>query len=213
MSWSGREALPDVREAFSDVWECSEGPPGCPGVVRRPCRMSGSCVRPSPKSRRPCECLGVVGRLFWMSGWPSQMSGSVRKALPDVREALSDVREALLDIREWSGGSLVCPGVVERPSQMSKSGRETLQDVRKWSRDPPRCSGVVRGPPECPGGLVDVCSGQDALADVWEWSGYPPGCPGGPLGCPGVVGRPSRMSGSVWEAFPDVREWSAGPHG
>ena len=41
-----------------------------------------------------------------------------------------------------------------------------------------------------------------------EWSGGPPGCPG-------VVGRPSRMFGGgqealsdVREALPDVREWS-----
>ena len=35
MSKSGREAHPDV-------WELSEGPPGCPGVVRSPSHMSGS---------------------------------------------------------------------------------------------------------------------------------------------------------------------------
>ena len=35
MSWDGREAL-------WDVWEWSEGPPGCPGVVGWPSRMSGS---------------------------------------------------------------------------------------------------------------------------------------------------------------------------
>ena len=37
MSWSGREALPDV-------WEWSGDHPGCPKVVGRPSRMSG-CVR------------------------------------------------------------------------------------------------------------------------------------------------------------------------
>ena len=30
-------------------------------------------------------------------------------------------------------------------------------------------------------------SGQESLPDVREWSGYPPECPG-------VIGRPSRMS-------------------
>ena len=35
MSWSG-------REAFTDIRECSGGPPGCPGVVGRPSRMSGN---------------------------------------------------------------------------------------------------------------------------------------------------------------------------
>ena len=84
MSRSGRKTLPAVWEwweALPDAWELSGGPPGCPGVV----------------------------------GWPSRMSGSVRKALPDVREALSDVRD-------WSGGTLGCPGVVKRLSQISGSG-------------------------------------------------------------------------------------------
>ena len=35
MFWSGREAL-------SDAWEWSGSPPGCPGEVERPSRMSGS---------------------------------------------------------------------------------------------------------------------------------------------------------------------------
>ena len=54
-------------------------------------------------------------------------------------------------------------------------------------------------------------SDRETLLEVQEWSG-------GPHGCPGMVGRPSRMSGSgretvryVWEAFPEVREWSRGP--
>ena len=42
MSGSGREAFLDVRVALSDVWECSEGPPRCLGVVERPARMFGS---------------------------------------------------------------------------------------------------------------------------------------------------------------------------
>ena len=46
--------------------------------------------------------------------------------------------------------------------------------------------------------------GQVALKDVQEWLG-------GPLGCPGVVGWPSRMSRSDWEAIFDIREWSGGP--
>ena len=28
-----------------------------------------------------------------------------------------------------------------------------------------------------------------------------------------MIGRPSQMSGSGWEALPDVREWSGGPPG
>ena len=50
-------------------------------------------------------------------------------------------------------------------------------------------------------------SGREALSESREWLGEPPGCPG-------VVGssyrkseKPSRMSGSGQEAFPDVREW------
>ena len=43
-------------------------------------------------------------------------------------------------------------------------------------------------------------SGWEAFPDVREWSRGPPGCPG-------VVGRPSRMSGSVREALPVVQEW------
>ena len=54
--------------------------------------------------------------------------------------------------------------------------------------------------------LPDVRSGRETLPEVLEWSVIPPGCPE-------VVGRPSRMSGSDREALPDVREWSGGPTG
>ena len=40
-------------------------------------------------------------------------------------------------------------------------------------------------------------SGREALPDVR-------GLSGGPSKCPEMVGRPSRMSGSGWEAVPDV---------
>ena len=53
--------------------------------------------------------------------------------------------------------------------------------------------------------------GQLALPDDRKWSGGPPGCPGGLLGFSGVVKKPSRMPGSVWEGLPDVREWSENP--
>ena len=46
--------------------------------------------------------------------------------------------------------------------------------------------------------------GREALPDVWKWSGGPPGCPG-------VVKRPSRMSGFGRVAFPDIQEWSVVP--
>ena len=71
-----------------------------------------------------------------------------------------------------------------RPSQLSVSGRETLPDVRGWWE-----------------ALLDV---QEALPDVREWSGHP-------TGCPGVVGKPSRMFGSGQEALPVVREWTGDP--
>ena len=41
-------------------------------------------------------------------------------------------------------------------------------------------------------------SGQEALPEVRVWSEVS-------LRCLGVVGRPSQMSGSGWEAFPEVR--------
>ena len=84
--------------------------------------MSGSGQMALPDVREwsdgPTGCPGVVGR-------PSQMYGSVWKAIPDVREALSDVRE-------WLKGSLGYSGVVGRPSRMSTSGREALPDIREW---------------------------------------------------------------------------------
>ena len=46
-------------------------------------------------------------------------------------------------------------------------------------------------------------SGRLALPEVLKWSVDPPECPG-------VVGRPCRMSRSGREALPDVREWSGG---
>ena len=42
-------------------------------------------------------------------------------------------------------------------------------------------------------------SGQQALPDVRQWSGDP-------SDCLGLVGKPSRMSRSGRESFPDVRE-------
>ena len=46
--------------------------------------------------------------------------------------------------------------------------------------------------------------GRESLPDVREWSEGPPRCPG-------LVGRPSQMSGSCWKTLPDVREWSGDP--
>ena len=136
--------------------------------------------------------------------------------------------------------------MVGGPSWMSNSCREALSYVREWSGDPPSCSGVVealsdvwelsgippgslRGQPgvqgmvsrmflrggkpfrmsgSCRVALPDV---REAVPVVREWSG-------GPLGCPGVFGRPfqifgrpSQMFESGREIFPDVQEWSRGP--
>ena len=96
-------------------------------------------------------------------------------------------RKALTNVREWSRGAYRCsrvvavghpgcPGVVGRPSRMSRSGWEALPENREWS-----------------GGLPDV----------WEWLGGPPGCPRvveRPPGCLGVVGRLSQMFESGKEA-------------
>ena len=67
-------------------------------------------------------------------------------------------------------------------------------------------------------------SDWEALPDVREWSGIYPGYPGvvgrpsqmsgndrdALPGCLAVVGRPSRMSGSCRKTLPDVWEWSGG---
>ena len=89
-----------------------------------------------------------------------------------------------------SGSCRVAFRDMREPPRLSGSGRETLPDVREWSGDPPRCSGVLRR----------------ALSDVQEWSGVSLGCPGGPLGCLGVVGRLSRLSGRVSRPLPDILE-------
>ena len=57
-------------------------------------------------------------------------------------------------------------------------------------------------------------SGRETILDVREWSEVLPDVRGGvrkPPWCLGVVGSPSRMSGSGQEAFPDVRGWFGGP--
>ena len=88
--------------------------------------------------------------------------------------------------REASPG---CPAVVGRPSIMSGSGREALPNVREAIL--PDIREAI---------LPDI---REALPDVQLLSE-------GPLKCPRVIGRSSRMSGSGWEALPDVREWSGG---
>ena len=105
MSGSGQDALPEVQE-----W--SDNPPGCPGVVERPSRMSGNGRETLPD---------------FAERWDTFL---------DVREwsrDLLDVCETHSDVREWSGGSLGYPGVVGRLPRMFESGRDALPDVWEWS--------------------------------------------------------------------------------
>ena len=44
MLGSGWEALPEVREARLDFWECLGGPPVCSAVVGSPSRKFGRLV-------------------------------------------------------------------------------------------------------------------------------------------------------------------------
>ena len=96
MSGSGRETLPNVRNALPDIRQWSRDPTGFAGVVGRPYQMSRTPSRMSRSGREtlpdvrewsggPPICPEVLGR-------PLQMSGSVRETLPNVREALPDVR-------------------------------------------------------------------------------------------------------------------------
>ena len=55
---------------------------------------------------------------------------------------------------------------------------------------------------------------REAFPDVRELSEGPPvypGVVGRPSQLSGSGGRPSRMSGSGWETLPNVPEWSGGP--
>ena len=56
-------------------------------------------------------------------------------------------------------------------------------------------------------------SGLEALSDIRETHSHVRERSGSSLKCPGVVWRPSRMSGCGWEALLDVRVWSGGPPG
>ena len=59
-------------------------------------------------------------------------------------------------------------------------------------------------------------SGVETLPCVREWSRGPLGCSkvvGRPPGRPEVVGRPSRLFGSGWEALHDIRKWCGDPPG
>ena len=107
-------------------------------------------------------------------------------------------RDALPNVWEWSGGPPRYPGVVERTSRMSRSGRETLPNVRECWEALTNVQKACRMSDSVWKALPDV---REALLDVRERSRGPPGCPE-------LVVTPFQMSGSGLEAIPDVREWS-----
>ena len=80
--------------------------------------------------------------------------------------------EVLQDVQEWLWRPHGCPSVIERPSEMSGSGREAPR-MFVSSREPDQMS------------VID----PESLQDAEEWSVVP-------HGCLGVVGSPSRMTGS-----------------
>ena len=84
---------------------------------------------------------------------------------------------------------------------MFGSGREALLDVRELLEEPPGWLGVVGGPYKYLGVVRRPSwmseTGRKTLPDVREWSG-------GHLGCPRVVGWPSRISGNRREAPSEV---------
>ena len=144
----------------------------------------------------PAECPGVVG------------------GPPDVREGSRMSRrgrEALPNVRALSEGPHGCLGVVGRPSWMSlRVGRPfRMCGKPSWlsesARRPSEMSGSGRESiPYDQGALPNVRYSLVILPDVREWSGGPPGCPG-------IVGWPSRMSGSGRDSLPNVQEWSGNP--
>ena len=81
-----------------------------------------------------------------------------------------------------------------RFSRIFESGWETLPDVREVH---PNVREVIPDIWEWLGDLSDVREWSGGLPVVRKWSGGPPGYPG-------MVRRPSRMSGSGRQAFPDV---------
>ena len=116
-------------------------------------------------------------------------------------------QEVLPYVRHRSEGLPGCLGVVGRPYAMSTIGREA-----------PGCTRVAKRPSQMYGG------GREVFPDFRDRSEIPPGC-ASVVGIPytmsaigreapymsRMVKRPSRMSRSGWEVFPDIREWSGEP--
>ena len=143
-------------------------------------------------SRGPHGCLGVVER-------PSRMTGSGRVAVPDFPEWSVDPPGCpaevggLPDVRQLSGGPPVSSG--GQPRGMGMVGTPSLMSLK--GRLPFRMSSSCQ---------VTLPYMRETLPVVRWWSADP-------LGCPGVVERPSWMSGCGRETLLDVREWSGGPPG
>ena len=141
------------QEAILEVQEWSGIPTKGPAVVGKPSRRSEVVGRPSRRSGSGLESHtevreGTGGPPEGPGGdeRPSCRSGSVREALREGREwskdiaggsiVVSNIQEAILEVWEWSGiptkGPAVVgsppggPGVVERHSRRSGSGREAL---------------------------------------------------------------------------------------
>ena len=114
-------------EAHAVIWDWWGGPHGYPQVVRNPLRCPGLV-------RRPTRMSG--------SGKPSRMSGSGWEP-PQMFEI---GREVFSDVQEWSSGPPGCQRVIGMPSRMSGSGREAIKNVRELSGGPPGYSGMVRRP-------------------------------------------------------------------
>ena len=90
---------------------------------------------------------------------------------------------------------------------MSGSGREALLDVREWSEALPDVREWLGDPPGWFGRPFRMFgSGLETLSNVWEWSRSR-------SECPGVVGKHSRMFGSVRAAIQDVRQSTGGTTG
>ena len=87
-------------EVLWNVWEWLGGPPGCPGVVGRPFRMSRRVGRPSRMSVSGQETLtdarvwlGGLPGCSGVFGMPSWMTGSCRVSIPKDRRASPEVWE------------------------------------------------------------------------------------------------------------------------
>ena len=104
-----------------EVREDSLGPPGCPGVVRRPTRKTGRGREAHPVVRE--ESMDPLGRL----GDPPEGSGGPLRGLGGVG---------------WQTGG---PGGVNRATWRNGRGREVQPEVREAHPYVQQGSGVLPG--------------------------------------------------------------------